>query len=461
MTSVCSTKEHDSDLDHNTQSSAPPPPPPPSASAGTQLTTAGWLTVLGAFCCAFAGFGFLNAFGVFQEYYQQTKLSSSSPSSIAWIGSVQTCLLFGANIISGLLLDRFGPKSLLVGVTFLFPLSCMLTSLCDKFWQFFLVQGILQGLALSGSLTPPIACAIHHFREKKGIAIALIVSGSSLGGVVWPIVVKQLLASVGFGWTWRIIGFISVVLFGIGVLTVTSPIIRDVGLPRPVMRLLSPDADEPSDKTGPKPPRAPLFYFELLKDPAYLLTMLSFAFMFFGLFFEFFYLPSWGATKGMSASLQFYSVSILNAASFFGRLLFPLPGQRFGNFNMMIIALFSSAIIVLAGIGVSSPTGVIVNGAFYGFTSGGAISLYSACAAAITPDMRRLGASTGQIALAVAAPALLGPPVDGWIIDSKGGFKAAQGLSGGCLCVAGVSTVLVQLILSRRAKRPAAGTSSA
>lgn len=48
-----------------------------------------WLIVGGTMCSAFATVGFVNAWGVFQEYYEETLLKNYNPSTIAWIGSVQ------------------------------------------------------------------------------------------------------------------------------------------------------------------------------------------------------------------------------------------------------------------------------------------------------------------------------------------------------------------------------------
>jgi hypothetical protein len=65
----------------------------------TFLTT---LQVLGGFMCLFNSYvqgdtemliacrwGYLNAFGVFQNYYKETLIPDSSNSQISWIGSVQ------------------------------------------------------------------------------------------------------------------------------------------------------------------------------------------------------------------------------------------------------------------------------------------------------------------------------------------------------------------------------------
>ncbi|CAE6440208.1 unnamed protein product, partial [Rhizoctonia solani] len=53
-----------------------------------------WLVVLGGAFVTFSTFGFVNAWGVFQAYYQETVLSDVSPSTIAWIGSVQYALVY-------------------------------------------------------------------------------------------------------------------------------------------------------------------------------------------------------------------------------------------------------------------------------------------------------------------------------------------------------------------------------
>lgn len=65
----------------------------------------------------------------------------------------------------------------------------------------------------------------YHFTAHRGLASGIVISGSSLGGVVWPIVDEQLLNRhhLSFGWTMRINGFIMLPLAIIVVLTVRRP----------------------------------------------------------------------------------------------------------------------------------------------------------------------------------------------------------------------------------------------
>lgn len=57
----------------------------------------------------FCTVGFGNAFGVFQEYYQATLLSNESESNIGWLGAINIFMLFAGSLITGPILDLFGP----------------------------------------------------------------------------------------------------------------------------------------------------------------------------------------------------------------------------------------------------------------------------------------------------------------------------------------------------------------
>lgn len=68
------------------------------------------LVLAGSFAVLFCSVGFVNAFGVFQEYYEETLLSSSSPSTISWIGSFNIFCIFGGALGTGMLNDKYGPR---------------------------------------------------------------------------------------------------------------------------------------------------------------------------------------------------------------------------------------------------------------------------------------------------------------------------------------------------------------
>jgi hypothetical protein len=67
-----------------------------------------WSVAFGAACISFATLGFINSFGVFQEYYMTHQLQDRSADDIAWIGSLSTFLQFAVGAIGGPLFDRYG-----------------------------------------------------------------------------------------------------------------------------------------------------------------------------------------------------------------------------------------------------------------------------------------------------------------------------------------------------------------
>ena len=104
-------------------------------------------------------------------------------------------------------------------------------SLYREYYQFFLAQGFLLGIG-QALLTCPILTMISaHFNKNRGLATGITIAGSSLGGVIWPIMVNQLLNKDGvtFGWTMRIISFTMMPLVAIACLTVRRPATKAVG----------------------------------------------------------------------------------------------------------------------------------------------------------------------------------------------------------------------------------------
>lgn len=87
----------------NTPAVAPQPPvgPGPPPNGGTRA----WLQVLGAFFLNFNTWGLLNAYGVFQAEYSRGLLSTSTQSSISWIGSLQAFLMLVVGVVCGRAID--------------------------------------------------------------------------------------------------------------------------------------------------------------------------------------------------------------------------------------------------------------------------------------------------------------------------------------------------------------------
>ncbi|KAK8090486.1 hypothetical protein PG997_005447 [Apiospora hydei] len=76
-----------------------------------QVPARAWLALLGASLALFCTVGFLNAFGVFQEYYTTYLRGQRSSSDISWIGSLSIFLLYAVSPSAGFSWTGSGPPS--------------------------------------------------------------------------------------------------------------------------------------------------------------------------------------------------------------------------------------------------------------------------------------------------------------------------------------------------------------
>ena len=154
-----------------------------------------------------------------------------------------------------------------------------------RYYQILLSQAICSAIGASCLFYPAFNCVTTWFFKKRGAALGAVAAGSSLGGVIFPIMVTHLIPEVGFGWTLRICAFLILALLIFALLTIKSRI---------------------------KPQRRPVTlaaFFSPMKEPAFALSTAATFFFFWGMFIPFTFIISEARSKGMSA------VSILDELS--------------------------------------------------------------------------------------------------------------------------------------------------
>lgn len=107
----------------------------------------------------------------------------------------------------------------------------MMTSLSTEYYQFILAQGVCSPFGCSMIFYPCMAATSTWFFKRRALALGVVASGSSIGGVVLPIMVQRLIPQIGFAWTMRTCAFIILGLVVITVFTVKS---RFPPAPKPV-----------------------------------------------------------------------------------------------------------------------------------------------------------------------------------------------------------------------------------
>lgn len=251
--------------------------------------------------------------------------------------------------------------------------AVMMTSLCEEFYQFFLAQGVLLGISMSLVTWPMLALVGQHIKRKRALAMGIVLAGSSLGGVIWPIAVDKLLKipDVGFPWTMRIVGFIMIPCLSFSCMAAKPPMMPNATVEdMDHRRGSSTDHAIPQTKDTIRKTEA----IALLRKPEMQLLCGAMFTTYFGMFSPFFYTTSFAVDKGFPSSFGFYTVSIVNGASFFGRILPGIVADKYGKFNCCIVSTLVAGLVALCWTRVESVAGLGIWSAAYGFASGVCIS---------------------------------------------------------------------------------------
>ncbi|CAI6090170.1 unnamed protein product [Clonostachys chloroleuca] len=375
---------------------------------------AAWLVVFGTWCTSFCSFGWINSVGIFQDYYQHELLSSFSSSTIAWIPSLQIFFMFASGPLIGKLYDRYGPHYLIFGGTLLHVFGLMMASISKEYYQILLSQGVCSAIGASAIFQPAISSVRDWFSKKRAAAFGICSTGSSLGGVIFPIMLSRLIRQVGYGWTMRISAFLILGLLVIANLTVRQRV-----------------------KHRPAPVGHKANYTAPFKELPMLFLMIGFFLITFGVFVPIDYIVVEANAFGMGTNIRQYIVPILNAASFFGRTSCGLVADKVGHFNVFTTVCATTSILILGlWIPASSNAAIICFAAFFGFFSGAYVSLLPALVAEVSPP-EEFGYRTGLLFGCASIGGLVTNPIAGAIIQLEHGSFRGLKIFAGTMYLAG------------------------
>lgn len=369
------------------------PPPDGGAKAWTQAIMAHFVIC--------STWGFISSFGVFQTYYESTL--SVSASAISWVGSMQVFLLFAVSTFTGRALDA-GYFRLIFGCGCVMQLiGVFTTSACKNYWQLFLAQGICTGLGNGLQFCPTVGLVSTYFSTKKSFAIAIGAAGSATGGMIFPAIVRQLLPSIGFGWTVRVLGF---VILALDIATFSTLRTR-------------------------LPPRrsGAIVEWSAFKEPTYMLFVLGMFFNFWGLYFAFYYVGAFARSHvGLSYQNSIDLLILMNGVGMIGRLVPAFLADRYcGPLNVLLPVTAGCALLIYCWAAVHERAGLYAFACIYGLFAAGIQSLWPATLASLTTDMTKVGTRTGMGFTIVSVATLTGSPLGGALVNKDhGNYLYAQ-----------------------------------
>ncbi|KAK4228996.1 putative transporter [Podospora fimiseda] len=359
-----------------------------------------WLVVFGSWLALFASLGLMNVLATFDTYVSAKDLPKHGAGTIGGVISVYSLLSFALGIYVGPFFDRYGPRYLILAGIMCLVISLIIVSISTRQWHLIASFGILSGLGSALLFTPSIAAIGHFFQKRRGLATGVATTAGSVSAVVFPFMVEKLFQKVGWPWAMRALALIC--------LAVT------IGANFLIRSRLPPLSDQVSKVPRPDPR---MFAIKGLPLAAVAIFLMQFA-----AFLPLSYLSAFVLSKGFSDRFSFDVITILNAASAFGRVVAGFLADIIGPFNASIIFTFLTSIACFAiwlPVG-ASKGGLIAFALVFGFTSGSNVSLMPVTIGKLCPT-RNYGRYFGTVYTIVSLAALMAIPVVNAVVTSQRG----------------------------------------
>jgi MFS transporter, OFA family, oxalate/formate antiporter len=128
-----------------------------------------------------------------------------------------------AAFAGGLWMKRSGPRPVALVSAVLYGVGTVLTGTAHSLTTLYLMYGVIAGAGLGVGYIVPIATLVKWFPDKRGMITGLAVAGFGAGALVTAPVANSLIASVGVGHTFEVLGLAYLIVVFACALTMRNP----------------------------------------------------------------------------------------------------------------------------------------------------------------------------------------------------------------------------------------------
>ncbi|KAG0317088.1 hypothetical protein BGZ97_005921 [Linnemannia gamsii] len=374
-----------------------------------------WLVVLGSFLIhsfVFAPTEYI--FGILEHHYL-TIFPDSSPSSIAFVGSVGSAVTYLAGFLAGIVADRFG-----------FRLT-----------------------AMTGSVIMTVALIAASFSTQRGLATGIAVSGVGAGGLILAPLTNALIGHFDVYWTLRILAFICIGLCG-----GASLLISESKEHYAAKESIEDDVDEKPEASM----KSDKSFFEALKvfkDPQFLSLSIAELAASIGFLIPLYYMQTYAVFIGLSTEKGALILGLTSGASLTGRIVLGLISDYVPNSYALLFCSWATALAIVVLWTIARSFGMLLlSGLIFGFFGGGYLSLVPVAVADSFGTMQ-MASTIGLMYAAGGLGMLAGAPLAGFLLDITRpniSYLPVTLTAGGTL-VLGAVGVTSWFLFNRRARR--------
>ncbi|MCP4225522.1 MAG: MFS transporter [Actinomycetia bacterium] len=354
-----------------------------------------WLVVAATFLASAVTLGTVYSFGSFFE--SMAADFGTSKGETATVFGVTTAAFFWLSLITGRLVDRYGPRPIMATGALFFAGGLLLTSTVNSITVGYLTYGAGAGTAAACAYIPMVANVSGWFERQRAAAVGVAVAGIGVGTLTMNPLTAWLLDRYDWRTTFRIIAVVGAIIL----VLCTAMVARAPGV------------------AGVAPSR----FGEAARSSVFRRLWLAALCSGLALFVPFVFVVPYARDQGISASSAAWLVGLLGGSSVVSRIVLGSLTSRFGAFRLyrLSLVLFPVAygVWLLAG---SSYALLVVFVLVLG-TGYGSFVAVSPLVLADRFGVVGLGSLMGLLYTTQGLGGLIGPPTAGRIIDSTGSYR--------------------------------------
>lgn len=383
---------------------------------------------------------------VFYKFVQTDLVNSGAVpadkiQSVYGIGPALTFLMAGFFApVAGFLLQKLNSRLMMIIGCFILGAGILVYSQAVSAPMVYLAH-ILLGTSLGfvGVLVNTVLIS-NWFTKKRGTALGIVLTGTSFGGVLIPLISTPLIASQGWRWAMIILSLIIWVILLPAVLIFVKNRPSDIGL-LPDGEISQTDnqsaIQNPQSVTG-------LTLWEALKTPIFWIFSFCAALIFYAIFVVsqqlnlYLQSPKIGFTPAQASTVQ----SLLFGLSVFGKFLYGFLSDIFSTTRVMLISASTMFLSTLTFLYFDDKT-VYLFAVLFGLNYGGTFVLLQLLVADYF-GLKEYGKILGAVTVIETIGGALGTILTGRIADAYGGdFTVAFY---GLIIVTGIALLMVFLL---------------
>jgi MFS family permease len=333
--------------------------------------------------------------------------AASLPYTLTMVG-------FGlGGILMGRLSDRFGVVvPVLLGAIGL-GVGFIAAGSATTLWQFSLAQGVLIGLlGTSATFAPLVADTSQWFDRRRGIAVAVCMSGNYVAGAVWPPVMQHFIDSAG----WR------ATYVGMGVFCILAMLPLAL-----VLRRRPPPQAQPAQLAGGARPVAATASPLVLGMPAgatQTLLCVAGVSCCVAMSMPQVHIVAYCGDLGFGAARGAEMLAVMLGMGVVSRLVSGWISDRIGGLRTLLLGSLLQGVALLLFLPFDGLASLYVVSALFGLFQGGIVPSYALIVREYFPP-REAGARVGMVLMATLFGMALGGWMSGAVFDLTGSYRAA------------------------------------